>query len=204
MGAYAELLSRARRFSRRADEAEDLVQTALLAAVEAGRADLSDPANRAWLSGVVRNQAKMAARSAARRASREAACLDLSIQPAVPQDSAPVLRTWLRSLPPSLRAVAAMVLTGHSKREIASALGLAETALRQRVAGVKRAAKAAGIAGTDLALLDPLLLHGRLRRDMVTMVARREAAFGAYDPDGHLILIRRAAHVSGGGGNERT
>ncbi|WP_432286290.1 hypothetical protein SLT36_05910 [Aminobacter sp. BA135] len=43
---YAELLRKARRATRRADEAEDLLQTVLVAAVEAGRTDLSNVENR--------------------------------------------------------------------------------------------------------------------------------------------------------------
>ena len=39
MATYRSLLAQARRHSRRADEAEDLVQQALLAGLEAGRDD---------------------------------------------------------------------------------------------------------------------------------------------------------------------
>ena len=56
--------------ARRADEAEDLLQTILLAAVEAGRADLSCPDNRRWLQGALRKRAAFDARSAVRRRQR--------------------------------------------------------------------------------------------------------------------------------------
>ena len=63
---YRALRAQARRLVRRAEEADDLVQDALLAALEAGR---SDPP---WLAGVLRKQSAMTARSAIRRRRREA------------------------------------------------------------------------------------------------------------------------------------
>src|SRR5688572_32304481 len=69
--AYRDLLRIARRHSRRADEAEDLLQDALLDAVAAGRADLGNLGNRRWLAGVIRNRATLTARTAARRVRRE-------------------------------------------------------------------------------------------------------------------------------------
>ena len=53
---YVELLRQARRLTRRADEAEDLLQTILLSAVEAGRSDLSSLENRRWLRGALRRR----------------------------------------------------------------------------------------------------------------------------------------------------
>lgn len=44
--AYNDLLRLARRYSRRGDEAEDLLQDALIDAVVAGRSDLADASNR--------------------------------------------------------------------------------------------------------------------------------------------------------------
>ncbi len=69
---YAQLTAIARREAGAA-LAEDLVQEALLVAVEAGRSDLSDPQTGRWLCGVVRNRARMAARTARRRTRRETA-----------------------------------------------------------------------------------------------------------------------------------
>ncbi|MGF7006351.1 hypothetical protein [Aminobacter sp. BE322] len=66
-----ELLRQARRASRRADEAEDLLQTVLVAAVEAGRTDLNKPENRRWLEGALRHGAAFDARTAIRRRRRE-------------------------------------------------------------------------------------------------------------------------------------
>src|SRR5687767_9914640 len=78
---YRELRAQARHLARRAEDADDLVQDALLAALEAGRSD------RAWLAGVMRKQSAMTARSAIRRRRREAtagaeaAAAELAAQP---------------------------------------------------------------------------------------------------------------------------
>ena len=63
---HRALRAQALRLCRRADEADDLVQETLLAGVLAGRHDMP------WLSGVLRRQAAMAARSGVRRRRREA------------------------------------------------------------------------------------------------------------------------------------
>src|ERR1700754_4317589 len=100
--AYRELLGLARRHARRADEAEDVLQEALLAAVAAGR-DLGD---HRWLAGVIRNQATLAARSAARRRRREGRWVH-EREDAAPAEPIPVADV-LSGLPPSLKAVAAL------------------------------------------------------------------------------------------------
>ena len=70
-GLYAQLCAIARRETRDAGGVEDMVQEALLAAVLAGRVDFDAPQTARWLTGTVRNRARMAARSAMRRKSRE-------------------------------------------------------------------------------------------------------------------------------------
>lgn len=143
--AHAELLATARRHARLAHEADDLVQDALLVALEAGRADLSLAANRRWLSGVIRNLARMQARGAARRKTRETAHLAEATTGAEADEDRAALFIWVRSLPPSLRGVAALALTGHTRAEIQSALAISDTALRQRLTALKRAAQAGGV-----------------------------------------------------------
>ena len=54
---YLRLLRCARRRSRLTDEAKDLLQSALLAAIEAQRGDMTRSENRRWLVGVLRNRA---------------------------------------------------------------------------------------------------------------------------------------------------
>jgi DNA-directed RNA polymerase specialized sigma24 family protein len=69
---YALLLRHARRVTRRPDEAEDLLQSVLLAAVTAGKSDFTSPANIRWMIGALRKMALFNARSAVRRKQREA------------------------------------------------------------------------------------------------------------------------------------
>ena len=61
--AFADLHAQARRLARRPEEADDLLQSALLAALESGRTDLASPETRRWLSGVIRNRAAFDART---------------------------------------------------------------------------------------------------------------------------------------------
>jgi DNA-directed RNA polymerase specialized sigma24 family protein len=100
---YAELRRLAARHAPTAADADDLLQDALLVALAAGRADLDQPADRAWLAGVLRNQARMAARGAHRRRRREARW-----QTERPTPSEPSVEPPLPRLPPSLRVVAAL------------------------------------------------------------------------------------------------
>ena len=66
------LYTLAARRTRTPDEADDLVQDVLLIALEQGRA-LDDPRFPAWAAGVLRRRALFVARTAGRRARREAA-----------------------------------------------------------------------------------------------------------------------------------
>lgn len=188
--AWQELLGAARRHSRLAHEAEDIVQEALLAAIEAGRSDFTDPQNRRWTHGVIRNQARLQARSAVRRKTRDAAYA----APAADDGPAPseraALFVWVRSLPASLRGVAAIALTGHTRAEIRAALAISDTALRQRLSALRRVAREARLDTPGFAGLAPGLAHGVLRRRLPGTLAARKAAFGTYDPDGNLLIFR--------------
>lgn len=188
--AYSDLLTIARRASRVAHEAEDIVQDALLAAVQAGRADLGDPANRFWLHGVIRNMARMQARSAVRRKTRDAHYAAPAADNAPAPSGRAALFVWVRSLPASLRGVAAMALTGHTRAEIRAALAISDTALRQRLSALRRLAREADMDAPDFAGLAPGLAHGVLRRSLPGTLAARKAAFGTYDPDGNLLIFR--------------
>ena len=77
----------------------------------------------------------------------------------------------LSGLPPSLKSVAALALTGHSKREIAYLLDLPETALRQRFSALRRTLAARGIplpATTPGLNLD--LQYGRIRDALLPLL----------------------------------
>ena len=190
---YRELRAQARRLARRADEADDLVQDTLLAALEAGRSDA------AWLSGTLRNRAAMLARGAVRRRQREGAVAvatgeetGAEVQP--PSDPAPLLRR----LPPAARRVAVLALHGLSADEIRWILQLAPAAFRQRLTTIRKAIGALPPAqqAESLALAyvrDPArsadLPFGLVRRALVAAM-RGGAALGTHDHDGHLLLIR--------------
>jgi RNA polymerase sigma-70 factor (ECF subfamily) len=96
---YLSLLRCARRRSRLADEAGDLLQSALLAAIEAQRGDMTRSENRRWLVGVLRNRALHEARSAARRRQRESAYMlrNTAEEEALAEEVEPFVTT----LPPS-------------------------------------------------------------------------------------------------------
>ena len=188
---HAELCAQARRHLRDASAAEDVVQEALLAAVTAGRADLEDPVNRRWLAGVVRNQARQQIRTNVRRRRREEDHAAIGAAP-VARDS-PGPAEVLTGLPPALRAVAALILTGHNRREIAWLLRLPDTALRQRIAALKRVLVQHGVAApTDFSGLNLDIAYGRIRQALLPKLLREGGHFASHDPDGHLFVIRRS------------
>jgi DNA-directed RNA polymerase specialized sigma24 family protein len=188
---YRDLLRLARRHSRRADEAEDLLHDALLDAVAVGRADLADTSNRRWLSGVIRNRAAFAARTAARRVrremlwQRERPADDTSVPPDIPE--------LLRELPRSLKTVAVLAFSGHSRREIAYLLSLTDTALRQRLSALKRRLGARGVGmPAQTPGLGFELSYGRIRDALLAKLVNEGGVFASHDPDGHLLVFRRS------------
>lgn len=202
LALYRELQAQARRLSRRADEADDLVQEALLIALEAGR---SEPE---WLAGVIRNQAAMAARGAVRRRQRETATAadDTFTQEA---SATPDPKPLLQRLPPAARRVAVLALHGLSAEEIRWILQLTPAAFRQRLTSIRKAigAMPPEQRAESLALAyvrDPArtveLQFGLVRRALKSAL-RGSAGLGTHDPDGHLLVIRAGAHTSPPGGN---
>jgi DNA-directed RNA polymerase specialized sigma24 family protein len=204
LATYRRLRARARRLSKRPADADDLLQDALLAALEAGRDDAP------WLEGVLKNQAAMTARGAMRRRRREAISVDA--EPTAAFDAAdhgPARENLLRSLPPAARRVAVLALHGLSAEEIRWILGLADTAFRQRLTRIRKALgelpPAQRAQAQALAYLrDPAraveLQFGLVRRALKAALAGR-AGLGTHDADGHLLVIR-GAHGSPPGGNQ--
>lgn len=188
---YRQLLDLARRHSRRSNEAEDLLQDALLDAVAAGRTDLADPQNRRWLAGVIRNRAVMAARSAARRKRRES--LWRAERPADRAATPPEIGEILRELPPSLKSVAALALSGHSRREVTYLLGITDAAMRQRIAALKRRLADLGAALPEMTPgLGLDLSYGLIRDALLPKLLREGGLFASHDPDGHLFVFARS------------
>lgn len=187
---YAELVALARRHARRDGEAEDIVQEVLIAAVGKGRDDLSVPANRRWIAGAIRKRAAFDARSAARRREREARW-QAGREPEGETPGGGAIETILADLPKSLRVVAALALSGHSRIEIAYLLGLNDAALRQRVRGLKLALDKKGIAmPAEMVGLNLDLAYGAIRQALGPALRRHGGAFATHDPDGHIFLVR--------------
>ncbi|PSM20260.1 sigma factor [Nitratireductor sp. StC3] len=187
---YTTLLEAARRHARRPDEAEDIVQEVLLSAFAVGRIDMSKPENRRWIAGAIRNRAAFDARSAMRRKIREAQWQQQA-EPA--HDDAGTDAPIPSALPKSLRVVAALALSGHTRREIAYLLGLTDTAVRQRVSALRKALAQSGSrlpGGLPGLSLD--LPYGRIRQGLRPYLARKNGDFASHDPDGHVFLIRRS------------
>ncbi len=185
---YRELLRIARRHARHAPEAEDLLQDALLEAVRSGRSDLAETANRRWLAGVIRNRAAMLARSAIRRKQRETLWL-ADREPPVGSAADP-LTELLLGLSPGLKAVAALALSGHSRREIGYLLRVDDATLRQRIVALKRQLQARGVPMPGLTPgLSLDLSYGRIREALLPKLLREGGLFASHDPDGHLIVF---------------
>jgi RNA polymerase sigma-70 factor (ECF subfamily) len=162
-----------------------------MAAIADGRDDIEAPDNARWLTGVVRNRARMAARTARRQRRRETAWQASHTQKTQTTDSKP--DDILAGLPPALRTFAALVLTGHNRREIAYLLDLPDTALRQRVSALKRHLTAKGlVAPAELTGLNLDLAYGRIRDALLPALLRHGGVFASHDPDGHLFLIKRS------------
>ena len=189
---YAQLRAIARRDGHDAGAAEDMVQEALLAAVLAGRTDFDAPDTARWLTGTVRNRARMAARGAVRRRRRETLWQARAASPIVAEEPSEAA-ALLAALPPSLKAVAALALSGHTRREIAWLLKLSDEALRQRIAALKRRVVAAGLAApADLPGLGLDLAYGRIRDALLPSLLRHGGMFASHDPDGHLFIVARS------------
>ena len=153
------------------------------------RLDLTTAENRAWLIGVLRNKAKMAARGGARSRQRDTRWVAEQVPAGASPSSDPA--EILTGLPPSLKSVAALALAGHTRREIAYLLKLSDTALRQRLAALRRALAARGIVMPEgLPGLGGSLDYGRIRDALLPMLIRQGGMIAAHDPDGHLFVIR--------------
>lgn len=216
LDTYRRLRTEARRHARRAQDADDLVQDALLIALEQGsehpgRAHPSrdDPA---WLIGVIRHRAAMDARTAIRRRRREAAVAEDEATAAHPTEPPPSPTALLARLPPSARRVAVLALHGLGAEEIRWILGIADTAFRQRLTTIRKTigalppsqrAEAIALAYVRDPARSADLQFGLVRRALKAAL-RGDPGLGTHDADGHLIVVRGRAHTSPRGGNDKT
>ena len=194
--AFADLHAQARRLTRRPEEADDLLQSALLAALESGRTDLSSPETRRWLSGVLRNRAAFDARTAGRRRSRDSTWSESFLLHAehggggAPRSGETERATAVAGLAPSLRHPALLALSGHTRQEIGWLLNLSDTALRQRISQLRRAL--ATVPAPDTTDPTGQLAFGRIRRALLGPARREHAVLASHDPDGHLFVVSRS------------
>lgn len=216
LDTYCRLRTEARRHARRAQDADDLVQDALLIALEhggehPGRAHpgSDDPA---WLIGVIRHRAAMDARTAIRRRRREAAVAEDGATAAHPTEPPPSPAALLARLPPSARRVAVLALHGLGAEEIRWILGIADIAFRQRLTTIRKTigalppsqrAEAIALAYVRDPARSVDLQFGLVRRALKAAL-RGDPGLGTHDADGHLIVVRGRAHTSPRGGNEQT
>ncbi|GAB4184507.1 MAG: sigma factor [Wenzhouxiangellaceae bacterium] len=198
---YQQCLAIAKRLAYHPEDAADLLHDALLIAASEGRLDLSDRQQQAWLAGVMKKRAAMDYRSARRRQQREQ---DWSTPAgedrASPEsDSAAIVSLPLGTLPPAIRQIAALVLHGLDRQEIAWILDLSPTALRQRLSQLRR-----GVAQLQPAARAAILARAYQQRDgadapddmgvirrYLMRALRYQAGLGATDPDGHLLIFDR-------------
>ncbi len=194
---YDELLRHARRVARREDEAQDLLQTIFVAAIDAGRLDLTLAANRRWFFGALKKRALFDARSAIRLRHREASAA-LVGRPQ-PRDSESELSTYptrfVEGLPAALRTTALLVLSGHTRAEIAWLLRLRDTALRQRIAQIRRRWRCeVGETFAEFPGLRSPLPYGQIRKALIKPTAAGNVGFASHDLDGHLFFVSSQAH----------
>lgn len=194
---YARLLRAARLIVKRADEAEDLLQSVLLASVEAGRSEMSYANNRKWLIGALKKRALFDARTAIRRQRREGG---YALVESLPTSAATQPHDFIGTLAPALRITALLALSGHTRREIAWLLGLNDAALRQRISEIRRRWRRVDGAGFgEIPGLGTTLSYGRMRQSMVGVmrqprVASAEQKLASHDPDGHIFTVTSQNH----------
>lgn len=191
--AYIRLLGIARRHARRPDAAEDIVQEVLIAALAAGRYDFSSPDDLRWMAGAIKRRAAFDARSALRQRVRETRWQAERPQAAELPDATASgdIAPLLQSLAPALRITAALALSGHTKAEITYLLGISDTALRQRIRGLRKALVRLGLSiPADMSSLNLDLAYGTIRQALRPFLRHHGGAFASHDPDGHLFVIK--------------
>ena len=150
---------------------------------------MSDPRNRRWLFGAIRNKSRMAARSAGRSWRRDGSWVSHQARQAATEETMDI--AVIAALPPGLKAVAALALSGHNRAEIAWLLRLEDAALRQRITQLRRRLIAAGLAQPGgLPGLNLNLAYGRIREALLPLLRHRSGRFASHDPDGHLFVVR--------------
>lgn len=127
------LVAAARRYSRVRHEAEDLAHDLIVAALRRGLR-LEDEGFARAANASARRHGAFMARSAARRRARETSC---TLEPS--QRDEPITTEVVVSppLPAALHTTLLLLILGHTRSELRSALGLTDAALRKRLQGLR-------------------------------------------------------------------
>ena len=208
---YTYFLSIARHHARALGEAEDLLQNALIVALDKGRSDFENDESRKWLAGVIRNLALQDARSAIRRKERNTAYAsnNKSNEPLVEPE--PSQKDWatqnqiLSQLSPAARKVAVLALYGMDRKEICALLNISSAAFRQRLTSIRKVlAPLSTVLRRDLLALAyarrrsrnaregdlPIgIIRNALLKQLQVEQQQGRQALGTHDPNGHLIVI---------------
>lgn len=201
-----ELHKIARKYSRRSDEVDDLVQDLFLEAIRTER-DISDEKFLPWAHGFLRNRAAFIARTEGRRRNREKAIKEQSenqnnIRLQFPEN-------FYDQLSPALEKTARLINCGLTKKEIGYLLSITDTALRQRFTGLRKEWKCYletnETAPEIMNELESSLNIGLLRRSLKKSFRKdSEKTIGSFDPDGNLLIFHvKSAHKKEIGGNNR-
>lgn len=190
--AYPDLLRYASRVSKRADEAEDILQSVLLSAVRHGRADLAVESNRRWLMGAIRRHAAFEARSAVRRRQRESAFQPLTSEASEDVD----FERLCRGLPPSLRLTARLIGAGQTRQEICWLLRISDMAFRQRVVEIRRRLGPLRLSSEAIHGLAGALSFGLIRRALLHPASQDGAFLASHDPDGHIFILSPTSRIT--------
>ncbi len=198
---FAQLKTQARRRGLSPADAEDLVQDGVVAGLLAGRCDAP------YLHGIVRNLAAMRQRGDRRRLAREQrAGVGQEVVAGSASDPLPVsaISCWLTGLSPASRQLAVLALAGMNADEIRWLLGLSTAAFRQRVAALRSVVRRcppelrACLQGMQRQAGWPTAPR---RLVLKRALSANTSSLAAHDVDGHVLVVRKAAHVSGSGGN---
>lgn len=200
-----ELLRLAEKYSRRASEAEDLVQDLLLETVQTER-NISDKNYMAWAHGFLRNRAAFIARTEGRRRKREKKSQNITHNPSHERLQFPA--TFLDQLSPLLQRTARLINCGLNKKEIIYLLDITDAALRQRFTALRKQWELYGeenevspeIKNEPETPLNIGLLRRSLRNSFHDSP---DKVIGSFDPDGNLLVFRtKSAHKKESGGNK--
>lgn len=201
----AALRQLAGKYSRRPDEADDLVQDLLLESVRTSR-DISDQSFMPWAHGFLRKQAAFVARTEGRRREREKKVTTTestsahSIRLQFPE-------VFIDGLSPALRKTARLINCGLNKEEMIYLLDISDASLRQRFTALRkewqRHLDNGGISAGYADESDSPLDNGLLRRSLRNAFrGNSDKVIGSFDPDGHLLIFRqKSAHKKKSGGN---